>query len=42
MENTKELYEAPAAEYIMFDANDCFLTTSTGDGGGGDGGDGGD
>ena len=29
MENTKELlYESPAAEFIMFDANDCFLRTS--------------
>ena len=32
MENTKELlYESPAAEFIMFDAGDCFLRTS-GDG----------
>lgn len=45
MENTKELlYESPAAEFIMFDANDCFLRTSgiTHDGGSGSGGSGGD
>ena len=45
MENTKELlYESPAAEFIMFDANDCFLRTSgestpTGTGSGDDYGD---
>lgn len=47
MENTKELlYESPAAEFIMFDANDCFLRTSgnsydAGEGSGTEGGTGG-